>query len=102
MSAREPVIRQRLQAIGLESFPDDTDVTWRLLGIVDAGAFSIVEAAPEPDTVGYPRFRFVLDFPSPDTPRVVGCYCWERGGRWGLLFADPGAPEDWKRLGPGA
>ena len=100
MSAREPLIRQHLQAIGLENFPDDTEVAWRLVKIIDAGAYCIVEATSEP-TVGYDKFRFVLDFPSPTVPRTAGCYCWERRRGWSLLFTNPDVPEDWERLGPG-
>ncbi len=84
-----------LSVFAAESFPDDTDVEWRPLGYEHLDRHSYVEAEAIPPTVGYPRFKFVIERPedvedTSDPPTVVGCYVWEKD-RWSLLFGtDPG------------
>lgn len=94
-TARDGVVRARIDAIGKESFPDNPDVHWEVLGILHRGDYSFVETEPKPSTVGYPKFKFVLWFRSDDPPVVAGCYALERG-RWTLLFTAPDAPTDWQ------
>ena len=94
-SDRESVIRTCINAIGRESFPDDTNVTWKIREIVHKGLYSFVEAEPTPPSVGYPKFKFVLMF-STKQPTVVGCYCFDK--EWSLLFTAPDTPSDWQTL----
>jgi hypothetical protein len=90
-------IEDALQVIGQEAFPDNSDVYWRVQQIVERGGFLCVEAEPQPSTVGYPCFRFVL-LPAVDGVFVDhGCYCL-RGNVWHLLYTTPGMSEDWKAL----
>ncbi len=56
---REAGVRERIQDIGEDLSPDD-NVDWKILHLLDSGDFCFAEVAPEPDTVGYPRFIFVL------------------------------------------
>ena len=95
MSMFDDLIRERIQAIGQDSFPDDTGVAWRVLAIEHKGEFAFVESEPVPATVGYPRFRFVLRQGATGDINVLGCYCLD-GGKWSLLFTDPRFPEDWR------
>lgn len=91
------MIREKIGEIGLESFPDNTDVEWKVLAIEHKGDYAFVEAEATPDKVGYPRFRFVLRFDGGTAPLVAGSYCLD-GGAWTLLFSDPNAPGDWRSL----
>ncbi len=96
MSDRDSIIRERIQELGEESFPDD-EVAWSVQTIVHKGPYSAVEAVPSPATVGYEKCRFILGFTNPDTCFVVGSYCWNGSG-WSLLFSDPRARDDWQKL----
>jgi hypothetical protein len=95
--SRDAFIRARLQDIGLDSFPDNGDVEWELRSIRHTGDFSLVEAEPDPPTVGYPRFRFVLRFDASNQGVVVGCYALIENA-WRILFTDPAASAEWKEL----
>jgi len=97
---REALIRSRINHIGLDSFPDNTDVEWKVLSIAHSGPYSFAEAEAVPANVGYPKFTFVLNFPAGGAdPLVAGCYCFDRG-KWRLLFTDPKVSGDWKKLFP--
>ena len=99
LSKREALIRERINEVGQESFPDDPDVDWAILKMTHHGVFSIVEVEPSPDEVGYSRFEFVLHFPSPDDLGVAGCYCWSHD-RWELLFTSSEVPDEWLTIPP--
>ena len=96
MSAREQHIKENIQQIGEESFPDD-EVTWNPGKIIHEGHYSSVEAFPTPPTVGYEKFKFILGFTDESKFYVVGCYCWHKD-TWSLLFADSSAKDDWMKL----
>jgi hypothetical protein len=83
--SRNDIIHSTINDIGREAFPENTDVSWKVLKVVHVGAYSFVEAEAHPATVGYPKFVFVLEFEKWDKPSVVGCYEGD-GNRWGLLF----------------
>jgi len=95
---RETSIREGIDRVGRECFPDD-DVAWSVRRMTHHGVFSLVEGVPEPDSVGYPRFEFVLHFQHDGTFEVAGCYCWNHE-RWELLFTSPGVPGDWLGIPP--
>lgn len=97
MISFDDVIRERIQDVGLDSFPDDTAVAWRVLAIEHKGGYAFVEAEAAPATVGYPKFRFVLKPGTMKDVEVLGCYCFDRGN-WSLLFTDPRFPDDWSKL----
>jgi hypothetical protein len=96
MNTRDQVIRENIQVIGEDSFPDD-QVAWNSGEIIHKGHYSSVEAVPHPSTVGYEKFKFVLGFVDEEKFYVVGCYCWH-DNEWSLLFTDPKAKDDWKKL----
>ncbi|MDO8547147.1 MAG: hypothetical protein Q7R68_07275 [Nitrospirales bacterium] len=91
-------IRDRLQSLAEEAFPDNTDVQWHVRGITQKAAFYCVEAEPVPATVGYPRFRFVLGRAQSGELGDHGCYCLDNGA-WNLLYTTPNTSSDWRALG---
>jgi len=93
---RNQVIRNNIQAIGEDSFPDD-EVAWNIGEIIHKGHYSSVEAIPYPLTVGYGKFKFILGFADEQKFYVAGCYCWDNN-QWSLLFTDPAAKDVWKKL----
>jgi hypothetical protein len=95
--ARESTIREHIQEIASDAFPDD-DVQWKVRGFHHSGDYSFVEVEPVPPTVGYPKFIFVLHFDGFGHMQDCGCYCWN--GAWQLHSTSPGAPQDWKRISP--
>ncbi len=99
ISDREALIRERIQEIAEDVFPDNTDVTWEILAISHEGAYSLVESKPDPDTVGYPAFKFVVSFGSiaPGSTNAAGVYCLQ-DGKWTLLCSDPRDSDEWRKL----
>jgi hypothetical protein len=96
---RDQLIRERINDIGRESFPEDTGVSWDVLKIVHAGEYSFVEAEPDSPEVGYPKFIFVLKFAESGKPFEVACYCFDKK-RWTLLSSSEGTSPDWQELFP--
>ena len=94
---RERLIREGLQSIGEDTFPDD-QVEWGILSIRHVGEYSLAISAPSPPSVGYPQFAFVLHFGVSGPMRDCACYCFDRG-TWKLLCTSPGTPTEWKTLG---
>ena len=96
---RDQIIREKINDIGRETFPEDTEVSWEILKIVHAGKYSFVETEPDPSTLGYPKFILVLAFTKSGKPIEVGCYCFERN-QWDLLSTSEGTSSDWQDLFP--
>ena len=90
-------VEQAFPGIARESFPDDAGVEWPIRGVREHGGYLCVESEPQPPTVGYPRFRFVIGRTAAGALDAFGCYCLD-GGRWTLLFTAPGTPTDWQGL----
>lgn len=84
---RENFIKSNLLAWGRESFPDNPDVNWPVGRFQHSNDYSYVESEPHPPEVGYPRFKFVVDFRDADKPEVVGCYAQE-SSEWFLQFGE--------------
>lgn len=86
---RENFIESNLLAWGREAFPDDPDINWPVGRIDHSGDCSYVESEPDPPEVGYPMFKFVIDFRNAGKPKVLGCYV-QDSSDWSLLFGkDP-------------
>jgi hypothetical protein len=84
-ASREEWIHANINEIGWESFPDNLEETWTVIDIQHDADVSFVEAEATPVTVGYPRFKFVLDFTNPTSPKTRACQALKDGG-WSLLF----------------
>jgi hypothetical protein len=71
---------------GLESFPDNPDATWTVLGSrTDDDGRAVVEVEPSTPDVGYPGFLFLSECPTDDEAVLLAVYAWE-GGTWNILF----------------
>jgi len=90
-------VRDILQSVAEEAFPDDVGVQWHVREITQQAGFYCVEAEPVPATVGYPRFRFVLGRTQSGELGDFGCYCLDKGVRR-LLYTTPNTSSDWKAL----
>src|SRR5690606_7654945 len=92
----DPCVTQAADDAPVEAktvFPDNPDVTWTVEAVtVDADRRPQVELVPEPDEVGYPRFRFVYDCTT--DPVRLGTYAFEDGGWILLSTTDAGASTD--------
>jgi len=85
---REDYLKTHIVAIAEEAFPDNLGLEWIVRGFVHRGDFTVVEVEPQPDEVGYTRFKLVQSFANPQKPKHnIACYCFE-DGKWQLLFGD--------------
>ena len=84
-ASREEWINANINEIGREAFPDNLEETWTVIDIQHDSDVSVVEAEATPATVGYPRFKFVMDFTNPTRPTNRACHALE-GAEWSLLF----------------
>lgn len=77
------------------TFPDNPDVTWHVRGVTsDAEGRAIVEMEPEPDTVGYPRFKLLIGCPATGGPDILATYALENGA-FTLLSTRTGSALDY-------
>ncbi len=95
-AAREKQVRERIQDIGAETFPDDA-VEWRVLSVRHDGDYTLVTAESSPASVGYPRFVFVQHFDAGGRMQDCACYVMAQD-RWSLLCSNPEAPAGWKGI----
>lgn len=96
MQDRDRIVRENIQVIGEESFPDD-EITWNIKGIKNVGKFCFVESDPLSTMVGYDKFTFILKFTDDQSYTVAACYGWENN-QWSLLFTNPSENDDWKDI----
>jgi hypothetical protein len=97
-SDRESWIRQNINHIGRDAYPDYPDVKWTFHGVVHQGGYTFVEAEPTPaDPIGWPRVRFVLRCEADAQPILAGGYGLEQAG-WQRIFATSDTPTDWDQL----
>ena len=74
-SEREVWIRQNINGIGRQAYPDDADLEWTLHSMAHNGWYSFVEAEPtSADSIGWPRLKFVLRCEAGTQPILVGGY----------------------------
>ena len=93
---REALLREKLQAIGTDVFPD-YEVQWSTVAIRHHGSYSFLEAESEPSI--YPGVIFVKRFDEAGNMQDCGCYVKMPDG-WRLHYATIDAPEDWKSIEP--
>ncbi len=87
-AAREAHARDNLKRIADETFPDHKHCRWNILRIEHHSDRILVDAAPTPSDVGYPKFRFLLHFDGDEQARCAAVYCFEKP-RFVLLCTDP-------------
>lgn len=76
---RESFLKGNISRLAEAEFPDNKGVQWKILSIVHKAHMAHVEVEPVPATVGYPRFKFVVSFKNPESPLVIGVFCFENG-----------------------
>jgi hypothetical protein len=86
----EAYIREHVTELGRETFPDNPDVKWSVHGFTHTPRLVLAEVVPEPDEVGYSRFKFGFVGGGASPPEHVATYCLESGA-YTLLCHTPGA-----------
>ncbi len=81
---REAFLKDNIVRLAERVFPDNKGIQWNILNFEHKAHLSYIEAEPTPATVGYPRFKFAVSFKNPETPRVIGTYCF-KDGQYSLL-----------------
>ena len=86
MKEQEQYVREHIVSIAESAFPDNIGNDWLIHDLIVHPGKIEVEVEPIPDNVGYPRFRFFIEFDAPDKPNITECYCLDASGEWDLLF----------------
>lgn len=86
----EAYIRENITAICEDSFPDNVGIQWNIIGFSEQHNLVFAEIEPQPDEVGYPRFKMGF-LEVGGTPNCVAAYSLE-DGEFTLLFTGDGAP----------
>lgn len=81
---REAFLKDNIVRLAEAEFPDNKGIQWNILSFEHKGHLTNVEVEPTPATAGYPRFKFAVSFKNPETPRVIGTYCF-KDGQYSLL-----------------
>ena len=81
---REAFLKDNIVRLAETEFPDNKGIQWNILSFEHKAHLTHVEVEPTPATVGYPRFKFAVSFKNPETPRVIGTYCF-KDGQYSLL-----------------
>ncbi len=92
----ENIIRNNIQSIGDESFPDSV-VEWGIANLFCKGQYGFVEVVPKPNEVGYEKFIFVINVEGENSFNVASCYSWENN-KWEILFTDSNERDEWKEV----
>lgn len=83
---RELFLKDNIVRLAEAEFPDNKGVQWTILSLEHKAHLTYVIVAPNPATLGYPRFKFAVSFKNPEMPRVIGTYCF-KDGQYSLLSA---------------
>lgn len=76
---RELFLRDNIVRLAELEFPDNKGIQWIILGFEHKAHLTHVEVEPAPANLDYPRFKFVVSFKNPETPRVIGMFCLKDG-----------------------
>lgn len=86
MDEHRQYIRDNIGHIAEKAFPENIGNEWFIHNMIDHPNGLEVEVEPIPDDVGYPRFRFIIEFKTPSEAKITYCYFLEDTGEWDLLF----------------
>ncbi|KAB2834497.1 MAG: nuclear transport factor 2 family protein [Candidatus Brocadia sp.] len=81
---REAFLKDNIVSLAEAEFPDNKGLQWKILGFEHKAHLTYVEVEPTPASIGYPRLKFAITFKNPETPRVIGTYCF-KDGQYSLL-----------------
>ncbi|NIS75230.1 MAG: hypothetical protein GTO08_08110 [Deltaproteobacteria bacterium] len=83
----EKYVTEHIVEIAEGIFVENLGLSWTIHGFELRDDLTYVEIEPQPDEVGYSRFKFVIYSPGPEIAHVIACYCLENGA-YSLLFTD--------------
>ena len=77
---REQWVRDHLERLAQDLFPEDRHAAWQLLGIEHDRDRAIVEVEPDPEVVGDVSLKLVVRFDGTGDPECVAVYYREEDG----------------------
>lgn len=82
---REPYLKEAISRLAEKVFPDNKGVRWNILSFDHKAHLTHTEAEPLQADLGYPRFKFVVSFKTPENPSIIGTYSFS-GGQYAPYF----------------
>jgi len=83
---REPYLKEAIGRLAEKVFPDNKGIQWNILSFDHKAHLTHTEAEPLHVDLGYPRFKFVVSFKTPENPSIIGTYSFS-GGQYTPYFA---------------
>lgn len=76
---REPYLKEAIGRLAEKVFPDNKGVQWNIISFDHKAHLTHTEAEPLQADLGYPRFKFVVSFKTPENPIIIGTYSFSSG-----------------------
>lgn len=76
---REPYLKEAIGRLAEKVFPDNKGIQWNILSFDHKAHLTHTEAEPLHVDLGYPRFKFVVSFKTPENPSIIGMYSFSDG-----------------------
>ncbi len=76
---REPYLKEAIGRLAEKVFPDNKGIRWNIISFDHKAHLTHTEAEPLQADLGYPRFKFVVSFKTPETPNIIGTYSFSNG-----------------------
>ena len=76
---REPYLKEALGRLAEKVFPDNKGIRWNIISFEHKAHLTHTEAEPLEADLGFPRFKFVVSFKTPETPNIIGTYSFTKG-----------------------
>ncbi len=76
---REPYLKEAIGRLAEKVFPDNKGLRWNIISFDHKTHLSHTEAEPLQADLGYPRFKFVVSFKTPENPSIIGTYSLSNG-----------------------
>ena len=82
---REPYLKEAISRLAEKVFPDNKGAQWNIISFDHKAHLTHTEAEPLQADLGYPRFKFVVSFKTPENPNIIGTYSFS-GGQYTPYF----------------
>ncbi|MEK6621227.1 MAG: hypothetical protein AABZ13_01975, partial [Planctomycetota bacterium] len=76
---REPYLKEAIGRLAEKVFPDNKGIRWNIISFDHKAHLTHTEAEPLQADLGYPRFKFVVSFKTPENPSIIGTYSLSNG-----------------------
>ena len=76
---REPYLKEAIGRLAEKVFPDNKGIRWNIISFDHKAHLTHTEAEPLQADLGYPRFKFVVSFKTPENPNIIGTYSFTNG-----------------------